>query len=202
MNLRYGRINFKDLKKFILLIVLLLTPIPVLFKSDYCIIYCSIILCVTFLLFHLLNKQISEKFCLEKNVLTILNGSKLRQKIIPNRILIIVSHPDICLPFSFYNGITEGTQILKDRYAVTILTDRDPNETINRIHKKFRIKYTTSTLQNTFYEYEYIYSFVCTEELFRELTAETEYAVILPNQFNQFLENNDCNQKIYVDFNY
>lgn len=202
MNLRYGRIHFKDLKKFILFIILLLTPIPFSPKSSFCITYCFIVLCITFFLFRSVNKQISEKFRLEKNNLIIQNGNRLRQKTIPNRIVMIISHPDICPPFSFYNGITGGTQILRDRYAVTILTDCDASETIKRIHKNFKIKYTTSTLQNTFFEYEYIYSFVCSEELFQELTAEREYTLILPKQFLKFLKNDDCNKKIFIDLNY
>ncbi len=141
----------------------------------------------------------NERFTLEGNSIIVTKGKVTKNILIPEKITAVISYADVCPPFARRTALGNETHILKDKYAVTILSDLPLDVTIKKLHSNFIRKYTTSTIKACFEEFSYVYSFVCCEELMIRLMYERQCQIIVPQSLLKQLYYLPQGKEVYVD---
>lgn len=199
MHKRYGEFRITDYKTSwmglglmtIFIVACLLLQLPVIY------IVVPIVYSVA-----LINSILSpnrEYFKIINDIIKVKKGKKERTIKIPKEFSLIISPVDICPPLSVRTAVGNKTHILKDKYAVSILMRMDVEEILDRVHKGYIKRYTTSTIKNAFEEYKYFYSFVCDDILLNELLRERKANILIPKSIYDkvLLENKDL--EIFID---
>lgn len=140
-----------------------------------------------------------EYFEIIDDIINIKNGKRIRQIRIPRELSMIVSPVDISPPFTKRNAVGNQTHILKGKYALSILTKMDMDEIVERVHRGYIKRYTTSTIKSAFEEHRYLYSFVCNEVLLNEITRERKVNLLVPKSMLDKISLENQVTEIYID---
>lgn len=126
----------------------------------------------------------SEWFVLCDDSIIAFSGKNSRKIIIPSELTLIISYVDISPPLAKRTATGNQTHILKDQYAVSIFQKMPLDFVLESIHRGSIQKYTTSTIQTVFDDYQYIYSFVCTQSLLNQLITRRNCILIIPESLS------------------
>ena len=199
---RYGKFRFKDYWQSWISITVLLSfaiasgilKLPLVlfvFPIVYAVVWIWTIIVPQF-----------EQFILNNDVIISCFGRKKRVIELPSELTLVVSYVDICPLFSARTAIGNQTQILKGRYAVSILHSLSLNIALEKLHLNYLKFYTTSTVQRVFADHQYIYSFVCDQSLLSKLVKDRQYQVIVPESLFEQIATDWHPTNIYVDKGY
>ena len=136
---------------------------------------------------------INESFMIVDNDIIISKIGKAQKIPIPSELTLIISYADVCPPLAIRTATGKQTHILKDKFAISILTKMPLDITLETLHKNRIEEYTNSIIQTTFNDYRYIYSFVFNQFLLDSLICNRDCILILPQSLVE---------KITVDLNY
>ena len=92
-----------------------------------------------FIRFFTILKPYFEKFSIDDESITICFGNK-RTISIPKEITLVVSYADICSPLMIRTVLGNETEVLKDRYALTILHKLPLDTILKTLYKNKYIK--------------------------------------------------------------
>lgn len=141
----------------------------------------------------------NEKFKIDGNNIIVIKGKSIKKIHIPDKIILVFSYIDICPPLARRTAIGNETHILKDKYAVTVLSQLSLDAVVKRLHANYIQRYTTSTIKASIDEFYYIYSFVCNEKVFKELIENRETQIILPGSLAQSVSYLPQDVEVYKD---
>lgn len=201
-NLRYGKFQFDDYCSAWLMIIFLFTVGIMGFFLDVCFWYC---LCYISLAIYMLMSIVIpnlEHFLILDNAIVICRGNKKRTVTIPAEPILIISYADICPPLAKRVSIGNQTYMLKGKYAVSILQNVTLTTALECLHRNRIRKYTTNTIEASFYDYQYIYSFVCNQSLLEQLTADRKCLLIVPESLVDEISVTSYAVNIHIDTGY
>lgn len=121
-----------------------------------------------------------ERFSITQDNIIAYRFGKSNAIPLPEKVVLVFSDTDVCPPLAIRTFYENRTHILKDRYSVTVLKNMPIDCVIERIHRGLIKRYTTSTIQNSIEEYNYIYSFVFTPSMLENLTAGRKCTLLIP----------------------
>ena len=201
---RYGKLLFSDWLRILLPILLLVCMSvlgAVLNLSAFMI---SIPLIYAMLFIAVIVFQVCEKFTISEGSIAVYKLLKKNNVELPDKMLLIVSHAEIC-PFLVATGPfrENGTKVLKNQYAISILRDTTIEEALSILRKSLFKKPTATNIRQIFYEYRYVYSFVFNNTLLQELIHNKEATIIIPKSLSAKISlNNITASNVYIDENY
>ncbi len=140
-----------------------------------------------------------EQFEIKEDIIVVKNGKKETKKTLHKEMVLIISYVDTCPLFVKRTAIGNETHILKDRYAVSIIQKMPLEDIIERLHRNYVKKYTTSTIKDFFEEYNYIYSFVTDEKMLEELLFNRKCVLVIPKSLVDKVEIKATEVEVYID---
>lgn len=126
--------------------------------------------------------KLTEKFSIVNNTIIV---KKLFKEIyidVPDKYLIIVTNADICPFLSKRNIWGYGTIQLKKRYMASIIKNSSIDEVKGILHKNSKYNPTASEIKDLFKEYDFCYSFVINNEMFKHLMSNKNVFILCPNK--------------------
>ena len=201
---RYGSFQFSDFySSWLGISILLLFSIAGFWiKSNIVLNVFPIVYAIVWLTVILLPFR--EKFEIKEDSITVIKGRRKHSIDIPSKITIIVSDVDICPPFAVRTAFRNNTHVLKNKYAITILKYTEIEDVLEVLHRNHVQYYTSSMIEYMFSNHQFIYSFVCNQNLFEYVVYNRDSLIIMPESH----ANNICfdTQKhhsalVYVDKN-
>lgn len=143
-----------------------------------------------------------ERFYLSSQEITVIKRGKKQCIHFPSDVCLIISYADIRPPFAMRTASGNETHILKGRYAVSILQRMPLNDALDRLHKGYLRRYTTSTIRACFEEFRYIYCFVCDNELLDLILHDKNCLLIVPESLASQVSTNHPNVTVHIDAGY
>ena len=177
MNLRYGKYQISDhATTFFGSVVLTIAGVTCLSKDILPVIYPILAFTISFFMVMSTFKSCRERFMITQDSITVINGRHNREISLPLRPLVVISYASAQPSYAASSPISLelGTNILPDRYMVSVLQNMPLASALDMLHKGYVKRYTNVTIENQFH-YRVLYSFVCDAAL-----------------LDQFLENRDC----------
>lgn len=143
-----------------------------------------------------------ERFFISGTSLTIIRGKTRQNVIIPDEPVLVIAYADVCP--SFVKRISSGNQthLLKDRWSVSILQNVPFETVLNHIHRDRAFRYTTSMVEASFLEHQYVYDFVCNKELLEELISNRHCQIIVPKSLLGKVPIVSNQSKFFIDESY
>lgn len=199
---RYGRFRFSDYFSAWIGIVFLLVIGIVGVCLDINIFLC--LYAIALAVFMLLSILIPNKECftISDDIIKIKQGRKKREVTIPIEATLVISYADVCPPLAKRVSFGNQTYMLKGKYAVSILYKMSLEKALECLHQNYAQKYTTSTIEASFDEWSYIYSFVCNQALLDQLLIKGNYQLIIPESLLERVSINQNTASVYVDAGY
>lgn len=196
---RYGKFRVTDYvgSWFGLIILMLFVAASFILKLSAA--YIFVPASYSIALIYSICKPNRECFEISNDLIIIEKGNKKRQIKIPSELTLIISYVDICPPLARRNAVGNQTHILRGKYALSIFEKMDMEEVMERVHRNYIQRYTTSTIKSAFEEYRYIYSFVCNETLLNEIIQNRECNLLIPKSLFEKISWENGNIKIFVD---
>lgn len=198
---RYGKFNFFDYISawFAIVFMLVLVAIGYLIDAPYYLLIIPLLFSMI-MLWSILSPN-RERFLISGEVILKIHGKYKRAIQIPNNPILVLSHADISS--SFAKQISHGNQsyLLKGRYTVSILQNMPLETVLDALHQNNAKKYTTTTVELTFREGQFVYSFVCNQELLEQLVANLACRIIIPETLLQYVDI-DLHQNVFLDYGY
>lgn len=139
-----------------------------------------------------------EWFSVSDDVIDIKKGRKRYQIILPQEIIVIVSYTDVCSDLAKRVGIGNSNYMLKGRYAVSILRKLPVETVLETLHAKYAYRYTNCFIEEQL-KRNFIYSFVCDQELLEKIVSGKRYTLILPETLVHKLNLTRLKGDIYID---
>lgn len=140
-----------------------------------------------------------ERFSIDGSVITARKGKRVEKITIPAEITLVISHADISPPLSVRTPYGNETHILKDKYAITILSETRVESILERLHQYcLKSKYTTSIIEYMF-GFQFVYSFVCDQELLVNVMQNRECSIIIPESFVEKIPIIKQASNVYID---
>ncbi len=196
---RYGKFRFRDYcVSWIVIVVLMIYSISssILGLSRFFtilpMIYAMVRLCA------ILVPQL-ERFILNNDSITVFRYKKAHTIQLPLKPTIIVSYVDICPPLAIRTAGGNQTHILKDKYAVSILQNTPLDIVLEKLHRNYVRKYTTSRIQMVFDECDFIYSFVCNQSLLDTLVNNRKCILVIPGSLSDKFHVDSNTVNIHID---
>lgn len=202
MYRRYGRFRFYDYISSWFAIVFLFVLVVICFLTDTLVyLFIPPLLVLIFVVWSIYEPN-SERFLIFDDTITITKGRKKQNVSIPSSPTIVISYADVCSSFAKRVSYGNQTFMLKGRYAISILQNTPIETTLAQLHSNFTRKYTNTTLEVSFDETQYVYSFVGNQEILDKLIANRNCQIIIPESlFNQI--SIDIHQvNVYIDNGY
>lgn len=194
---RYGKIRLSDCLPTIVIILLSLGVGFVayalrLFAEG------SLFFIAAFLTFLSILYPYLERFSIVGNVIISKKLFCSLNIVIPPKSVVVITRADVCPVLS------RQSILLKDRFAVSILQDMSLDNALKLIHGKFQSQfmYTNTTIEKTVDEYKFMYSFVLTEGLLKEVLQNTECFLIIPKSVKENIITDNLSIRVYIDSNY
>ncbi len=198
---RYGKFRFRDYISSLFAIAFMLVLVVIGFLTSTR--FTLLIGPLAFLVIMVWSLYIPnrERFSISGDIITTIQGRKKRGIVIPHEPTLVVSYADVCLQFA--KGINCGNQthLLKGRYAVSILRNMPLETALKQLHQKYMRKYTNSTIEAVFDDYQYVYSFVCNQELL-QLVTHRSCQIIIPETLLHQLLIDSSQANIFIDTGY
>ena len=190
---RYGKFSFADYWGSWISIIILLAYSVCCIVLHLSLIFVFFSLVYAFIWLIKILMTINESFMIVDNDIIISKIGKAQKIPIPSELTLIISYADVCPPLAIRTATGKQTHILKDKFAISILTKMPLDITLETLHKNRIEEYTNSIIQTTFNDYRYIYSFVFNQFLLDSLICNRDCILILPQSLVE---------KITVDLNY
>ena len=184
MYRRYGRFRFYDYISSWLAIVFLFALVVVCFLTD------------TLVYLFILPLLVSD------DTITITKGRKKQNVFIPSSPTFVISYADVCSSFAKRVNYGNQTFMLKGRYAISILQNTPIETTLAQLHSNFTRKYTNTTLEVSFDENQYVYSFVGSQEILDKLIANRNCQIIIPESLLNQTSIDIHQVNVYIDNGY
>ena len=190
---RYGKFSFADYWGSWISIIILLAYSICCIVLHLSLIFVFFSLVYAFIWLIKILVTINESFMIVDNDIIISKIGKAQKIPIPSELTLIISYADVCPPLAIRTATGKQTHILKDKFAISILTKMPLDITLETLHKNRIEEYTNSIIQTTFNDYRYIYSFVFNQFLLDSLICNRDCILIVPQSLVE---------KITVDLNY
>lgn len=190
---RYGKFSFADYWGSWISIIILLAYSVCCIVLHLSLIFVFFSLVYAFIWLIKILVTINESFMIVDNDIIISKIGKAQKIPIPSELTLIISYADVCPPLAIRTATGKQTHILKDKFAISILTKMPLDITLETLHKNRIEEYTNSIIQTTFNDYRYIYSFVFNQFLLDSLISNRDCILIVPQSLVE---------KITVDLNY
>ena len=179
-NYRYGKIplfNYLKIMLFPFVISILIIVCCVVAESPFW--YALPFLCISVFYVASILHRTREQFLITDEEIIVYNGRKERIIPLPQQMLIIVSYAEILPSWESYSVHIDKKFVLKNSFAITILQSITKDETIELLKKSLIKEHTTRTLENVFYGYRYVYSFVFDDFLLDKLIANKNAEILV-----------------------
>lgn len=199
MHKRYGKFEIADYNVSWMTLGLMIVFIVTCMMMKLPVVYMAVPILYSVALIYSIWNPNRECFEIIDGIIHVKKGKKEKKIKIPKELSLIISPVDICPPLSVRTAVGNETHILKGKYAVSILMKMDMGEIIEKVHRGYIKRYTTSTIKNAFEEYKYFYSFVCDDVLLNEFLRERKANILIPkSMFDKVVfEKNDL--EIFID---
>ena len=198
---RYGKFRFRDYSSTLFGVVFLFVLVVVGFLTDtqfYLLIWPLLLIIIMIWSIYSANR---ECLLILGDTITIMRGRKNKKVSIPSEPTLVVSYADV-FPFAKHVSYGNNTYMLKGRYAISIL-EKMPLETVlARLHQNHTFKYTASTVELSFDESLYVYSFVGNQELLDKLMSNRNCQIIIPETLLNQIPIDLHQTNIYIDTGY
>ena len=179
-NYRFGKItllNYLKMTLFPFVISILITVCCVVAESPFW--YALPFLCISVFYVASVLHRTREQFLITDEEIIVYNGRKERIIPLPKQMVVIVSYAEIISSLESNSIYIDKTFVLKNRFAITILQSITKDETIELLKKSLIKEHTTRTLENVFYGYRYVYSFVFDDFLLDKLIANKNAEILV-----------------------
>lgn len=196
---RYGKFRFSDYTSswFAIILISFLILIGIFTNTKF---YLLIVpLMFLGIMVWSIYKPNRECFSISGNTLIIIQGRKKQSIDIPYNPTVILSYADLCPPIAKRIGSGNQTYLLKGRYAVSILQNVSLETVLSRLHKNHVFRYTATMVEECFNEQQYIYSFVCNQELLQKLLANKTCLLIIPESLMKMVSVDLNSKNVYID---
>ena len=179
-NYRFGKItllNYLKMTLFPFVISILIIVCCVVAESPFW--FALPFLCIS--VFHVASvlHRTREQFLITDEEIIVYNERKKRIIPLPKQMVVIVSYAEIISSLESNSIYIDKTFVLKNRFAITILQSITKDETIELLKKSLIKEHTTRTLENVFYGYRYVYSFVFDDFLLDKLIANKNAEILV-----------------------
>lgn len=199
---RYGRFRFRDYLSAWFAIVFLFAVAVSGFFADIQFFLTIWPLVLSMIMAWSIYKPNRERFSIFGDTITILQGRKKKKVTIPSEPTLIVSYADVCPPLAKRIGYGNQTYMLKGRYAVSILQKIPLETALKRLHQNYTRKYAISTVEASFEEYLYVYSFVSNQELLDKLLDGRNCQIIIPETLLNQISIDLRQKNVHIDTGY
>ena len=140
-----------------------------------------------------------EQFIFGNDSITVYKGKRKFDINLPPEVTIVVSRADIAPLFSVRTATREQTHILSNKYAISILKKMPIEEVLETLHRNHLRTYTTSTIQKSFDDYKFIYSFVCNQQILDQVMYSRSCSVVIPKTLLEELAVDSRLHYVYID---
>lgn len=196
---RYGTFHFSDyIGSWIAIAVYLALAIGNYILSEISIFFIALLIIYAVIRLWSIISPNFERFSIDGSVITARKGKRVEKITIPAEITLVISHADISPPLSVRTPHGNKTHILKDKYAITILSETRIESILKRLHESSVKKYTTSLIELIF-GFQFVYSFVCDEELLVSMMQNRECFIIIPECFVDQIPIIKQASNVYID---
>ena len=202
MYRRYGRFRFYDYISSWLAIVFLFVLVVICFLTDTLVYLFILPLLVLIFMVWSIYEPNGERFSISDDTITITKGRKKQNVSIPSSPTLVISYADICSSFAKRVSYGNQTFMLKGRYAISILQNTPIEITLAQLHSNFTHKYTNTTLEVSFDENQYVYSFVGNQEILDKLIANRNCQIIIPESLLNQISIDLHQVNVYIDNGY
>lgn len=196
---RYGTFHLSDYRgSWFAIAVYLALAIGNYILSEISIFYIAILIIYAVIRLWSIISPNCERFSIDGSVITARKGKRVEKITIPAEITLVISHADISPPLSVRTPHGNKTHILKDKYAISILSETRIESILKRLHESSVKKYTTSLIELIF-GFQFVYSFVCDEELLVSMMQNRECFIIIPECFVDQIPIIKQASNVYID---
>lgn len=196
-NLRYGKIRLDDYLPSIGLTIcpLLIGIVALTAGANF---EAGVFFTATVLALLNILSPCLECFSIRGNIITTRGLFHSSKKSIPSKSVLIITQADV------HEVIGQQSVLLKGRYAVSILRSTPLDTVLKILHGKYpsQFLYTNSTIQRSFDEHIFIYSFVFDEELLACVLKNTECLMVIPESIKKCVVIDNMSVEVYIDLNY
>lgn len=199
MYKRYGKFRITDYVFSWIALCWIIVFVVVCYVLKLSIIYVILPILYLAALFYSIWNPNREYFEIRDEIIVTQKGRRHKIIKIPEEISLIFSLVDVSPPLSVRTAVGNETHILKRRYAVTILNKMDMDEIVEKVHRGYIKQYTTSTIKNAFEEHKYIYSFVYTDFLLKEILKRRNVNILIPMSLYDKVSLEKKELEIFID---
>ena len=198
-NSRYGQFRHSDycVSYLGMAVLLLFSVASIIVDLSWIFIAFPIVLVVFWLLSILMPHR--ERFIVDHDTITIFRGKNTYTITLPSELILVISYADIAPLFAVRTAARGQTHILRDKYAVSILHETTPETVLEALHRNHLQTYTTSTIQNVFDDFHYIYGFVCNQTLLNQILHNRKCTLIIPASLLPKMSIDAIVANMYVD---
>ena len=179
-NYRYGKItllNYLKIMFFPLAVSVFITASCIAF--GFSLWFALPFLCISVFYVASVLHRTREQFLITDEEIIVFNGKKKQVIPLPKQMVVIVSCAEIISSLESNSIHIDKKFVLKNRFAITILQSITKDETIELLKKSLIKEHTTRTLENVFYGYRYVYSFVFDDFLLDRFIANKNAEIII-----------------------
>ena len=199
---RYGKLKFQDFTIFWWLLAgCVFFAIGLVYVDELFLVPVPIIWAIV-LIWAIISPNI-ESFSVSNEYITARKGNQSKNILLPEEILIILAHADISPPLTVATALRNPTNMLKGKYSFSVLQGMTAKEAINQIHKSYVRIYKTSVIRGSIDEFYYLYDFVCSETVIKEIIMKRRCQIVIPASIWEhlpFILPDDV--EVFVDTNY
>ncbi len=160
----------------------------------------------------------TETFELTDNELIISKGRNKRRVLLPAQFIVIVSYADICTDFAKRVSLLNNTDIIKGKWAISLLNEVDTANVLHRLREEYCtpctsyalhrarregfIRYTNCYIEEWFKSGDtqsFIYSFVCDPNLLEQVLKNKNYTMILPESLSDQINTTRLSGNVHID---
>ncbi len=113
-----------------------------------------------------------------------------------------MSYADIGTLLSKRLGAPNESYRLKNKYAVSILQKMELEDVLTRLHGKYATRYSSESIEASFYSWHFCYSFVCDQDLLDKLLQDRQCLLIIPESLKEKVTFSSEIENLYIDKGY
>ena len=152
-----------------------------------------IVLCIIYLF--LIMQPYCEWFAIRNGSIISYRHRGVSEILIPPECTLIITHASIRDPFSIQ------AFPLKNKYAISILSQMPLEKVLRTLHAYRATKYTNSTIENNFTNM-FVYSFMFREEVFTKIVEQGVSRIIIPESLVKQFDVGKIKCEVYIDYGY
>lgn len=194
---RYDRIRFRDyLSSFVIILFLLGIGLTAFSMR----LFAAGIVFVIAVILSFLNIWVPylERYSICDNVITTKRLFCSSKIIIPSKTVVVITKANI------HPVLRHQSFLIKEKLAITVLQEMSLDRALELLHGKCpsQFIYTNSTIEKSADEYSFVYSFIFTEEVLKQILQSTNCLIIVPASIKHKVAIEDPSVEVYIDSGY